>query len=94
MKTFDGLLKSEIKKVEKAINKATGFSDCRITGYYSEEKKPFDFDPDCTWVDVTCEICRNYEDVVEGYEVILCIPMFDRRKSFVHVYDLESNRLY
>lgn len=81
MKEFRGLLRSEIKKIETAANKATGFNDCKLTAYSSETTLLLDFDPTSVFVDVRCEICRNYEEPVEGLTVEMSIPMFDRRKS-------------
>lgn len=82
MKKFNGLLRSEIKKAEKLANKITGFADCKITGYSSNENKPFDFDDNC-WVDCKCEICRNYEQPID-ISIYLSIPMFDRRMSWAY----------
>lgn len=79
---FKGLLKSEIKKAEKAANKALGVNDCKVTGYSSRVTHPIDFDPECVWVEVECEICHNYENRAE-VDVHLSIPMFDRRKTDV-----------
>ena len=81
-KEFEGLLKSEVKKIERAANKLTGFTDCKCTAYGSKVTRPFDFDPDAVFVDIEAEICRNYEDVVPCI-IQMSIPMFDRRKSFI-----------
>lgn len=81
MKKFEGLLKSEIKKAEKLANRLTGFNDCKVTGYSSKVTHPFEFDPDCTYIDCECEICRNYEEPID-FQINLSIPMGDRRRSF------------
>lgn len=81
-KEFDGLLKSEVKKLERAANKLTGFDDCKVTAYGSKVTRPFDFDPDAVFVEVNAEICRGYEVVVPCI-IQMSIPMFDRRKSFI-----------
>lgn len=81
MKEFKGLLKSEVKKAERLANKLTGFKDCRVTAYSSEVTHPFDFDPESTWIQCICEICRDYEEPID-FSVNLSIPMRDRRKSF------------
>ena len=83
-KVFEDLLRSEIKKAIKVANKATGFNDCTITAYFAEEEHPFDFDPEVTFMNVTCEICRNYEERVP-IDVVLSIPMFDRRMTTARV---------
>lgn len=81
MKEFNTLLKSEIKKAERFANKITGYNDCKVTAYSSNRDMNFcggDF------VECKLEICRNYEDVVETENpIILVVPMFDRRKSYV-----------
>lgn len=81
MKEFKGLLKSEVKKIETAANKATGFDNCKLTAYASSISRPFDFDPTAVFVDIHCEICRDYEEPVEGLDVTMSVPMFDRRRS-------------
>lgn len=77
---FKGLLKSEIKKAEKAANKALGVTDCKVTGYSSRVTRPVDFDPEYVVVEVECEICHSYENRAE-VDVHLSIPMYDRRKT-------------
>lgn len=53
MKKFDGLLKSEIKRVEKFAQKRDG-KDSRLTGYgYHETEGTIGF------ITVKCEICSN-----------------------------------
>lgn len=81
MKEFKGLLRSEVKKIETAANKATGFDNCKLTAYSSSISRPFDFDPTTVFVDICCEICRDYKEPVEGLTVTMSVPMFDRRKS-------------
>lgn len=78
-KEFKGLLRSEIKKAENLANKITGFSDCKITGYSSVESNKFE---EC-WIECECEICRNYEERVD-IDIMLVIPMFDRRMSWAY----------
>lgn len=80
MKTFENLLKSEIKKAEAAANKYSGRKDCKVTAYSSKKS---DIDAG-TWYDVTCEICFNYEDPAE-FSVKICVFMDDRRRSFATV---------
>lgn len=81
-KEFEGLLNSEIKKIERAANKISGFNNCKLTAYSSKVTHPFDFDFECTFVEIDAEICRDYEELVEC-EIHMSIPMFDRRKSWV-----------
>ncbi len=81
-KEFKGLLKSEIKKAEKAANKILGVNDCKVTGYSSKIVHPFDFDLDSTFVECDIEVCHNYEERAE-VDVHLSIPLFDRRKTRV-----------
>lgn len=82
MKKFKELLKSEIKKAENAANKILGVKDCKVTAYSSKIVHPFDFDPDCTFVECDIELCHNYEERAE-VDVHLSIPLFDRRKTIV-----------
>ena len=81
MKKFEGLLKSEIKKAERFANKITGFNDCKLTAYSSKVTHPFDFDKDCEFVEIDCEICRDYEEPIDTL-IHLSIPMLNRRKTF------------
>lgn len=81
MKKFECLLKSEIKKVEKFANKITGFDDCKLTAYSYKITHPFSFDPDCAFVDIDCEICRDYEEPIDAL-IHLSIMMNDRRKTY------------
>lgn len=76
MKKFDGLLKSEIKKVEKFAQKRDG-KDSRLTGYgYHETKGAIGF------ITVECEICSNdMRDRERDVTIFVYAP--DRRKSFV-----------
>lgn len=76
MKGFDGLLRSEIKKVEKFAQKRDG-KDSRLTGYgYHDAPDEFGF------VTVKCEICSNNAKNRER-DVILYVFVPNRRKSFV-----------
>ena len=81
MKEFKGLLKSEIKKIEKLANKVNKVNDCKVTGYSYTITHPFDFDPESTFIECNSEIMRGYEEPVE-YSINLTIPLFDRRKSY------------
>ena len=78
---FNGLLKSEIKKAERLANKVTGYNDCKVTAYSSKVTHPFDFDYNTVYVEVDCEICRDYKEPIEE-QIHLSIPMADRRMSF------------
>lgn len=78
---FDNLKKSEIKKAEAAANKFFGRKDCKVTGY-SARLASTEFG--CTWYDVRCEICFNYEERAD-YDVMVCVFMDDRRRSFAQV---------
>lgn len=80
-KEFKGLLRSEIKKVEKLANKVTGFDNCKITGYSTVESTMFD----SCWIDCKCEICRDYEERVD-IDIRISIPMFDRRMSWAYCF--------
>ena len=76
MKKFDGLLRSEIKKVEKFAQKRDG-KDSRLTGYgYHETEGAIGF------ITVKCEICSNDMRDRER-DVILYVFVPDRRKSFI-----------
>lgn len=76
MKKFEGLLKSEIKKVEKFAQKRDG-KDSRLTGYgYHETEGARDY------ITVKCEICSNDMRDRER-DVVLYVFVPDRRKSFV-----------
>ena len=76
MKGFDGLLRSEIKKVEKFAQKRDG-KESRLTGYgYHETEGAIGF------ITVKCEICSNDMRDRER-DVILYVFVPDRRKSFI-----------
>lgn len=76
MKKFEGLLRSEIKKVEKFAQKRDG-KDSRLTGYYYNET-PDEFG----FVTVKCEICSNdMRDRERDVTIFVYIP--DRRRSFI-----------
>lgn len=77
---FEGLKLGEIKKVEKAANKYSGRTDCRVTGYSATK------DNDGLWYNVQCEICFDYE-VRADFDIMLAVCMFDRRRSFAAVWD-------
>lgn len=78
MKKFDGLLRSEIKKVEKFAQKRDG-KDSRLTGYgccYHETEGAIGF------ITVKCEICSNdMRDRERDVTLFVYVP--DRRKSFI-----------
>lgn len=68
-KEFDGLMKSEIKKVNKAGNGKVG-------EYYTKPSTVEGF------VDVMCSIFDNeYEEIIA--EVWLVVCLWDRRKSWI-----------
>lgn len=76
MRRFDGLLKSEIKRVEKFAQKRDG-KDSRLTSYgYHENKDTIGFIP------VKCEICSNDMRDRER-DVVIYVYIHDRRKSFI-----------
>lgn len=83
-KEFKGLLKSEIKKAEQYANKMSGYNDCKVTGYSVKERTESDLFPEFVWYKVVCEICRNYEERCD-FDILLMIPMFDRRKTFANI---------
>lgn len=77
-KTFEDLKASEIRKAEKLANKFSGRTDCKVTGWFSENH-------DFEWFyKVTCEICYNYETRA-SFDVVLFIDTNDRRRTTAHV---------
>lgn len=71
------LLKSEIKKAERYANKVTGKTDCKVTGFFTNNKEDrFGF------ITVNCEICSNNMETPEGY-VKLLVCTWDRRRTFI-----------
>lgn len=76
MKKFEGLLRSEIKKVEKFAQKRDG-KDSRLTGYgYHETEGAMGF------IAVKCEICSNdMRDRERDVTIFVYVP--DRRRSFI-----------
>ncbi len=76
MKKFKGLLRSEIKKVEKFAQKRDG-KDSRLTGYgYHETEGANGF------LAVKCEICSNdMRDRERDVTLFVYVP--DRRRSFI-----------
>ncbi len=67
---FDGLLKSEIKKVNKAGKGQVG-------EYYSEPSAVKGF------YDVVCSVFDDdFENIIATVKMSICL--FDRRKSFVY----------
>lgn len=79
-KTFETMMKSEIKKAEAAANKFFGRKDCKVTGYSARPAG----DLLGHFYEVTCEICFNYEERAD-YDVVVSVFMADRRKSFAQV---------
>ena len=76
MKKFEGLLRSEIKKVEKFAQKRDG-RDSRLTGYgYHQTEGARDY------ITVKCEICSNDMRDRER-DVVLFVYVPDRRRSFI-----------
>lgn len=76
MKKIDGLLKGEIRKIEKFAQKRDGGNPWLAGYYYNETPDEFGF------VTVKCEICSN--DIGDrARDVTLFIYVPDRRKSFV-----------
>lgn len=75
MKKFEGLLRSEIKKINKFAQKRDG-RDSRISGYFCSGEDELGF------VEVKCEICsNNYND--READVTFFVFMPDRRMSKV-----------
>ena len=76
IKKFEGLLRSEIKKVEKYAQKRNG-KDSRLTGCVYHEAKDAD-----GFLVVKCEICSNdMRDREDDVSIFVYIP--DRRRSFI-----------
>lgn len=78
-KKFEGPLKSEIRKAEKAANEFFNREDCKVTAYSA---KVDDVIPE--FMLVKCEICFNYEERA-SYDVEISVFMPDRRRSFATV---------
>lgn len=75
MKKFEGLLKSEITKINKFAQKRDG-KDSKISGYFYSGEDELGF------VEVKCEICsNNYND--READVTFFVFMPDRRMSKV-----------
>lgn len=70
------LMKSEIKKAERFANKATGRKDCRVTGFFTDNKEN-----DFGFITVKCEICSNDMEDRED-DVNLSVCTWDRRRTF------------
>ena len=77
MKAFTTLLKSEIKKAESLANRTLGVNNCKVTGYYAKKAEDIGAGE---WYQVRCEICCNSKRA--DIDVILHVPMFDRRKTW------------
>lgn len=82
MKKFESLLKSEIKKINKAVQMRDN-TDSVITGYsYSSIDE-------CGTIEITCEICsNNMKNRMDDLTFI--VFMEDRRRSFVPKYQLNK----
>lgn len=76
MKSFENILPSEIKKVERFAQKRDG-KDSRVTGYSSSACVD-----DQGLVKVRCEICSNNMTQRED-DVVMFVFLPDRRRSFV-----------
>ena len=76
MARFENLKKSEIKKAETFANKFLGTDDCKVTGWGGCIEPA-----DMGWVTIRCEICHNYDERAD-IDVILNIPLWDRRRTF------------
>ena len=76
MKNFEGLLRSEIKKVNSYARKRDN-KDSQITGY-AYNRVP----DELGWIRVKCEICSNDMEDRED-DLFLNVFMEDRRRSFV-----------
>ena len=69
------LLRSEIKKAERFATKANG-RETRMTGFFYQGVSDLGF------AEVICEMCSENFTRRED-DVILSVPMFDRRKTWV-----------
>ena len=72
------LLKSEIRKAVKKANELNNCNDCTVTGY-SYKAVP----DELNFIQVTCEICHNYETRAD-YDVTIEVYLEDRRRSWAH----------
>ena len=81
MKKFENLLKSEIKKINKAVQKRDN-TDSVITGYSCSMCAD-----ELGFIEVTCEICSNNMETRMD-DLIFMVFMTDRRRSFVPKYQL------
>ena len=82
MKKFESLLKSEIKKINKAAQMRDN-ADSVITGYY------YGVVDECGTIEVTCEICSNNMETRMD-DLIFIVFMDDRRRSFVPKWQLNK----
>ena len=80
MKKFETLLKSEIKKINKAVQKRDN-TDSVITGY------SYGAADEWGTIEVTCEICSNNMETRMD-DLVFIVFMSDRRRSFVPKYQL------
>lgn len=81
MKKFESMLKSEIKKINKAAQQRDN-TDSVITGYSS-----YRYPDELGYIKVTCEICsNNMETRMDDLTFFVYLP--DRRRSFVPKYQL------
>lgn len=77
---FESLMKSEIKRIEKFASERDN-RKCIVTAYWTEGKDEF-----TGFQDVGCEICsvENGEILDREKDVIICVCLWDRRRSFIH----------
>lgn len=80
MKKFESLLKSEIKKINKAAQQRDN-TDSVITGY------SYGAVDEWGTITVTCEICSNNMNTRMD-DLTFIVFMDDRRRSFVPKYQL------
>lgn len=76
---FDGLYKSEIKKINNVARKLTGFNDCRLDYYNSEVI-------DSSYVLVKAKLYHDKFRLDKYLTVYLNVDLTDRRKSKAYGY--------
>lgn len=81
MKKFESLLKSEIKKINKAAQQRDN-TDSQITGY------SYGSVDELGAIEVTCEICSNNMETRMD-DLTFIVFMHDRRRSFVPKHQLK-----
>ncbi len=82
MKKFESLLKSEIKKINKAAQMRDN-TDSVITGYYYGAPDEWGI------LTVTCEICSNNMETRMD-DLTFIVLLNDRRRSFVPKHQLNK----